>query len=297
MRNRLKIAATALTLVSAPGLGAQTVPGASFDDAHVHLNNPAAWVRLMDETGIGRAIVFRGRDVDNAGLLEAARRWPDRLFPFLSVSPEHREFRGLWESRDALIGAVADSLLAAGGFFGIGEISVSHFPGRGFPEADFDPNGRVARSLLDAARRHDVPITLHVEVTRLREFEEVLENFRDVTVIWAHGGYLPYYLARRLLERHPNLIYELSARTWPRHPRSSDYTILRNDAEVWPEWIALIEEMPDRFLVGTDASLRSLDRDRGKIASVENLLEQLAPDVRRMLARENLDRILGLGGT
>ena len=295
MRNRLSIIAAALPLLAAPAMGAQTAQQASFDDAHVHLNDPAAWVRLMDEAGIGRAVVFRGRDIDNGGLLEAARRWPDRLIPFLSVSPEHREFRRQWEAGDPFIAEIADSLLGAGGFFGIGEISVSHFPGAGFPEADFNPNGDVTRALFAVAQRHDVPITLHVEVTRLRELEEVLEDFRDVTVIWAHGGYVPYFLAGRLLERHSNLMYELSARTWLRHPRSPDYTILRNDTEVWPEWIALIDAMPDRFLVGTDASLRSLASDQSKIESVENLLEQLAPDVRRMLARENLDRILGLG--
>jgi predicted TIM-barrel fold metal-dependent hydrolase len=52
----------------------------------------------------------------------------------------------------------------------------------------------------------------------------------DVQVIWAHGGYTPYFLARRLLERHPNLHYELSARTWRHHPRSPDYTQLPEPA-------------------------------------------------------------------
>jgi hypothetical protein len=99
-----------------------------------------------------------------------------------------------------------------------------------------------------------------------------------------------------MLARHPNLVYELSARTWQRHPRSPDYTILRNDVDVWPEWIALIERMPDRFVVGTDASLRSVASDKRKITSVWNLLDQLVPEVRRMVAGENLNRILRIGG-
>lgn len=35
------------------------------------------------------------------------------------------------------------------------------------------------------------------------------------------------------------------------HPRSPDYTILRDGSHVWPEWLQLIESQPHRFLMGT----------------------------------------------
>jgi predicted TIM-barrel fold metal-dependent hydrolase len=268
--------------------------GVSFIDAHVHLNDPEGWIRLMDSTGVDRAVVFRGRTTDNQGLAAAAERWPGRLIPFLSVSPEHREYRGAWERDDPSILGVVDSLLATGAFEGIGEISVSHFPGDGFPEADFDPGGRVVSGILALAQRYGVPVTVHVEITRLREFESLLEAFPDVSVIWAHGGYTPLFLAERLLIRHPNLVYELSARTWRRHPRSPDYTILADSETVWPEWLALIERFPRRFVVGTDAALRSPERDRRKIESVQRFLLQLTPETRARVARRNLLHLVGL---
>ncbi len=286
-----RIAGVLLAQVALAG-AATAQGGGGFTDAHVHLNDPAAWIALMDASGIDRALVFRGRDIDNAGLLAAARQHPGRLIPFLSVSPEHREYRARWEAGDMSLVALADSLLVAGGFRGIGEISVSHFPGAGFPEADFDPNGSVLRGLLEVARRHRVPVTLHVEGTRLREFETLLAGFPDVTVIWAHGGYTPAFLAERMLARFPNLLYEMSARTWPDHPRSPDYTILRDGRAVWPQWLELVERMPDRFLVGTDAALRSTSSDQAKIASVHNFLGQLSPAARLLVAGGNLDRIL-----
>lgn len=268
----------------------------SFFDAHVHLNDPELWIGLMDSAGIDQAIVFRGRAIDNQGLVDAAARWPERLIPFLSISPEHREYRGAWERDDPTVLEVVDSLLATGSFEGIGEISVSHFPGSGFPEADFDPNGRVMTGLLELARRYDVPVTVHVEVTRLREFEALLEAFPDVTVIWAHGGYTPLFLAERLLGRHPNLVYELSARTWRSHPRSPDYTILSDGEHAWPQWLELVEKLPERFVVGTDASLRATESDRQKIQSVQKFLLQLTPETRTKVARDNLLDRLGLGG-
>lgn len=267
----------------------------SFSDAHVHLNDPAAWVRIMDELGITRSVALAGRAADNSALHEAGRRWPGRILPFLSVSPEHREFRRAWQADDdESLASLADSLLSHGGYYGIGEISVTHFPAAGFPEAAFDPGGRTMQSLLEVARKHSVPILIHCEITRLREFEALLRAHRDVTVIWAHGGYTPLFLAGRLMQEHPNLIYELSARTWARHPRSPDYTIFRNEATVWPEWLELVESMPTRFLVGTDASGGSEIGDNAKARRVQLFLSQLSDATRRQVATGNLERILGL---
>lgn len=268
---------------------AQQIP---FSDAHVHLNAPAPWIEAMDHAGVDRAVILAGRRATNQDLLQAAARWPGRVLPFVSVGPEHPEFRPRWLADDPTLGTLVDSLVAGGGFWGIGEISVSHFSGAGFPEADFDPTGRAMQSLMSAARRHRVPILIHCEITRLQEFERLLTSFPDVTVVWAHGGYTPLVLAERLLAKYPNLIYELSARTWPHHPRSPDYTILRNGKEVWPEWVALIARFPTRFLVGTDAAGRSAAGDAERVASVQNLLAQLPDSARHLVARENLTRLL-----
>lgn len=291
---RLAAACSCALALAPQAMPAQTAAVIHFSDAHLHLNDLALSVRLMDQLGVDRAIVLAGHNIGNVQLLEAARRWPGRLFPFLSVSPEHREFRAAWEADDARLNPMIDSALAAGGYFGIGEISVTHFPSQGFPEADFDPNGRTMRGLLLAARKYRLPIMMHVEITRLRELEAVLAAFRDVTIIWAHGGYTQLFLAQRLLDAHPNLIYELSARTWARHPRSPDYTIFENETTVWAEWVALIEAKPTRFIVGTDAAGRSEERDRANLDRVRLLLRQLSPETQRLVARANLDRLLHL---
>jgi len=91
-----------------------------------------------------------------------------------------------------------------------------------------------------------------------------------------------------MLERHPNLYYELSARTWPRHPRSPDYTILRDGKNVWPEWLELIESKADRFIIGSDASHRSRESEIMKFESVQTFLRQLSPGAQDRVARMNL---------
>ncbi len=263
-----------------------------FIDAHVHLNDEAMQLRLMERFGVERAVVFWGRSSDNDTVLAAAERHPDRFSPFASLSPLRRTYRQGWEANDPALLAELDSLLATGRFAGIGEESAVHFPSPGVPETDFDPSGPTLRGILDLARRYGLPVMLHVELTRMRELSALLEAYRGVRMIWAHGGYTPLFLAARMLGQHPNLTYELSARTWPRHPRSPDYTILRDGAAVWPEWLRLIEENPTRFIMGTDASHRSLEQDAMKHASVQNVLRQLTPATRERVATANIKAMI-----
>lgn len=266
-----------------------TVP---FIDAHVHLNDEAMALEFMHRYDVERALVFWGRNSDNESIARAAERHPEHFIAFASVSPERSSYRRAWNEHDTSLLATLEALLASGRFRGIGEISVTHFPSPGFAEADYDPAGPMMHGILALARKYRLPVLIHAEWTRVKEFSNLLEAWPDVAVIWAHGGYTPLFIARRMLERHPNLHYELSARTWPRHPRSPDYTILRDGEHVWPEWLALIESMPERFLVGTDASQRSPQGEAMRYDSVRSFLRQLSPAAREQVARANLLKLV-----
>jgi predicted TIM-barrel fold metal-dependent hydrolase len=263
-----------------------------FVDAHVHLNDETMQLELMQRFGVTRAVIFWGRRSDNQSIADAAIRHPDRFIAFASISPERSAYRKAWDAQDAALLTTLDQLLASGRFKGIGEISGVHFPSPGFGETDYDPTGPMTTGILTLARKHRVPVMVHVESTRMKELSSLLDTFPDVPVIWAHGGYTPLFIARRMLERHPNLYYELSARTWPRHPRSPDYTILRDGSTVWPEWLALIESKADRFMVGTDASHRSHESELMKFESVQAFLRQLSPATRDRVARTNLLKLI-----
>jgi predicted TIM-barrel fold metal-dependent hydrolase len=292
--NRFLATTALLCSLALGGTGARAAEpdNIPFIDAHVHLNDERMQLDLMQRHGGERAVVFWGRNSDNESVAASARRHPDRFIPFVSISPERAAYRRGWEQDDARLLDTLDALLATGLYSGIGEISVTHFPSPGLPEADFNPNGATLRGILALARKHRVPVMVHAEWTRLREFSELLRAFPDVPVIWAHGGYTPLFIAQRMLEQHANLHYELSARTWPVHPRSPDYTILRDGQNVWPQWLAFIERQPERFLVGTDASHRSAESEAMKFQSVQNFLRQLSPAARELVARGNLLKLV-----
>ena len=56
-----------------------------------------------------------------------------------------------------------------------------------------------------------------------------------------------------------------------------------------------MERNGGRFVVGTDATLRSLDDDRRKVDRVRLLLGRLSDSTRRRVAGENLMRLVGKG--
>ena len=173
----------------------------TFVNAHVHLNQAETYLGLMDAYEIPRAIVFWGRSSDNDTLVAYAALHPGKLIPFVSISPERRRYRPFWLSNDTSLLAEVEEGLASGRFKGIGEISVAHFPSRGFPEADFDPLGPMMTGIMGLAARYNVPVNVHCEITRLREFSALLDKFPTVNVIWAHGGYTPYFIAKRMIDR------------------------------------------------------------------------------------------------
>jgi Tat protein secretion system quality control protein TatD with DNase activity len=278
------VAAAALT-------GCTTTPPALVD-SHVHLNNTAMQLALMDEYGVERAVVFWGRLSDNESVLDAEKKHTGRFIPFASISPERRAYRPQWQRDDPALLEELKALLASGRYKGIGEISVVHAESAGFVATDFDLNGPTMRGIMMLAREYRVPVMVHCEITRETAFSLLLEAFPGVAVIWAHGGYSNAADARRLLARHPNLHYELSARTWPRHPRSADYTIMP-DGVLKPEWRELIEAMPHRFLVGTDASHHVETNERMKIESVRAFLAQVSPQAQWEIARNVLLRLIG----
>jgi len=290
MQNFIRNCWLLLLWVLARASFAQNIP---FIDAHAHLNDAQMQLELMDRFGAEKAIVFWGGRSTNESAAEAARLNPDRFVAFASISPERRAYRAAWSGDPSALLEQLDSLLASGDYRGIGEINAVHYESAGFAETDFSPSGEMMAGIMKLALKYRVPVLVHVESTRMEELSKLLDRFPDVPVIWAHGGYTPLILARRMLAKHPNLYYELSARTWPRHPRSPDFTILRDGHQVWPEWLALIEDLPERFVVGTDASHRSKDGDEMKFASVQNFLRQLSPSAKVKVAQTNLQQLLG----
>jgi hypothetical protein len=183
--------------------------------------------------------------------------------------------------------------------------------------------------LADIAARHHVPIDLHTEAVpqdmpmpanltqacdlnpsvlpaTIPALEGLLAHNRQAKIVWQHigwdnTGHMTIDLLRRLLEAHSNLYLALkievrafqvgnSRAPMPNRP-------VDEKGQILPEWLELIGDYPDRFMVGADEFVSVPGRSTPGAPSFSqtwSLLDQLPPDLAEKVGRDNASRVYGL---
>lgn len=74
----------------------------------------------------------------------------------------------------------------------------------------------------------------------------------DVPIIhWSNTGKATPQLMRQLMEKHPNLYSSIKIRIADT-PEMMAVSIFDSDGKVKHEWMALFNDYPDRFMIGSD---------------------------------------------
>lgn len=168
------------------------------------------------------------------------------------------------------------------------------------PRANSDAMNRV----YTLAAEYDLPVMVHSNITSqrernplyLQEIEEPLRNHPRVRFIWAHAGTsmeihrhqtkLDFLLPtlQRMLKAYPNLYIDLS---WTvREPY-----LLDKEGKPNPEWVKLVEEYPERFMIGSDVVGR-FDSIGKYMHGFDVFLDSLPEDVAHKVAKDNFLAIL-----
>ena len=184
-----------------------------------------------------------------------------------------------------------------GKFKGIGELMFRHdFLTWKAAEPAPLPNSAAADAIFKLAAKYDLPVIIHHNMTSLRsqepiywpELETALANNRQTKVIWAHAGQ-SYYLhvnnltaiLEKALAGNPNLYIDLS------------WVVLEQDVIKTPdsmkEWAKLLNQYPDRFMIGTD-TVGSFENYN--IRKYDQLLDLLDETTAQKVARGNFLRLI-----
>ncbi|MEW5725211.1 MAG: amidohydrolase family protein [Thermodesulfobacteriota bacterium] len=309
---------------------------ALFIDTHVHLDDVKLARFALDEMaefGVGKMILMptpAAADRYNTGDLDAAaaaaRKYPDR-FAFLGGGgtlnalihqaaedpAPSAELMSRFEQRAARIMEM--------GALGFGEMAARHLSLRpDHPYISAPPDHPLFLKLADLAAGYGVPLDLHLEAvvrevelpgrlglppnpevqtTTIPALERLLEHNRRAVIIWSHLGWdntgqRSVELTRVLLKKHPNLYMNFKLRREGPQVNSP----LNPDLTIKSEWLELIREFPDRFLLGSDAKyIRAAQRHGGKTNDVKEtmvLLETLPQDLAAKIGYENARRIFKL---
>ncbi|WP_092284398.1 amidohydrolase family protein [Halopseudomonas sabulinigri] len=246
----------------------------------------------------GSAYWFTATDVLVA---EAYKQLPTdqrhRFHPFLSgFNPNDK-------NSDAHIRRMLE--LYPGLWQGIGEVFTRHDDLTALihgepPRANSDAMDRV----YTLAAEYDLPVMVHSNITSqrernplyLQEVEEPLRNHPRVRFIWAHAGTsmeihrhqtkLEFLLPtlQRMLKAYANLYIDLS---WTvREPY-----LLDEEGKPNAGWVKLVEEYPDRFMIGSDVVGR-FDSIGKYMHGFDVFLDALPEEVAHKVARDNFLAVL-----
>jgi predicted TIM-barrel fold metal-dependent hydrolase len=305
--------------------------GADFDEA------ARTALEIMDAERIRTILVLSPPRVregpDTESFAEIAKKYAPRIAMLGgggTLNPMLQDAANSTETSEGIrrkFEETAERIIASGAK-GFGEIAAHHLslaPGHAYEAVS--PDHPLLRLLADIAARHGVPIDLHLDPVpsdtarpanlgagqnppvlkaNVEAFERLLAHNRKTVIVWAHAGsdplgYFTPTLVRELIERHPNLA--LSIR--PTSPRPG--AMVHPTGEVNAEWIAVLRDFPDRFVLGSDTMIVAThytgpntprifaNRGEGQRRGIRRLLSVLPPDLARRIGYENAERIYKLG--
>ena len=276
-------------LLAGPGPSAAEAP-LPLVDLHIHYNAwvaadlpPEAAVRRLREHGAIGGVVSSTPTIN---ALRLSAKAPAGFLPFFRpyLTEGHR---GKWQQDPAVL-TDAEAGLKGGQYRGIGEVHLSA------ANVGADAGNTILRGLLDLARRHRVPVQVHVDAAEIPVLRALLTAFPEVPVIWAHAGSTAEPdQVEAVLAAHPNVWVEFSARDPYRY--GSIAPLVDTSGRLLPAWASLALRFRDRLMVGSDTgTLGDWDRLGELYAFHRRWLTGLPRDVAEAIAFRNAARLLGL---
>lgn len=285
MRINALLATVALLVTAAAPVAAADYTGPLID-AHSHLPNARAieaYAAAARRHSVSRVVLLGVGGVqkdDRAWIAAAARTHPELVVPALPVAdPTNPE-----------AAARLDAELTRTGARALGEVHIRQLSRK----IDRDPSDAAFVKILEVAAKHKVPVVIHDELDdhATDQLERALASQRQATIVLAHAGESAPPRIAALLSRNPNLVVDLSGMHFQRKPSLATET-----GPLDPDWKALIERMPDRFVMGIDVwAVRlfepaMLDR---LMKWTRRILGELKPDVAERVAAVNATTLFAI---
>ena len=269
---RRAIVVAALLLSAAPAVAAEE-PIEIFD-AHLHYNwEPKPLYQLSEVLALFKknrvtGILATSRPNIGTHALMDAKKDGLWVVPFIRPYRIRADIQ-TWFNDPASFDLIQDEF-KRGYYRGIGEF---HLTGKA-AASDW------VKKTVDFAVQHDLYLHAHAD----DEAVEILMSHNPrAKIIWAHTGFgLASERVSQMLTKYPQLWGELSYRSG----------ITAGGGKLTPEWRALFERYPDRFLLGSDTWINERWVSYSDImAGYRGWLEQLPPVIANQIAHGNARRL------
>jgi hypothetical protein len=239
-------------------------------DAHLHYNwEPKPYYQIDEVLALFKkhrvtGILATSRPNTGTHALVGARAEGLQVVPFIRPYRVRADI-GSWFNDPVIFDLVRDEF-KRGYYRGIGEF---HLSGKA---ADTE----MVKKTVDFAVANNLYLHAHADDEAV---ETLMRHNPRARIIWAHTGFgLPAERVSAMLAKYPKLWGELSYRSG----------ITDGSGKLTPEWRALFERYPDRFLLGSDTWVPERWASYGEImAGYRGWLAQLPPAAAKQIAHGN----------
>lgn len=284
-------------------LGAEAAAALPIVDAHFHPTpglHGAALAAAMDRTGVRMSGGVGGYDLPaSVAALGARFIRPAGMGAWLNLHRTLDEAAFANADTPAVQRALAavEAELRDRGARALGEIHVNALTTSGEPSHRFKTPADTAtlKAFLALAGKYGRPLNIHAQWDHpdtVRQVGNLAASAPGARLMISHcGSNSSAAEMRRLLEQHPNVVCDLSARGWPL--QKSRFTIYE-DRTLARDWRQLIEDFPDRFAVGVDMADSARAYEDVVRAIRFGLLAHLSRATAEKLAYKNAEVWFGL---
>ena len=246
-----------------------------------------------------------------AGIAGVILMWPDPV-PLADAAKKNPGYVIPWISLSALQGTVVTDNTAAEfvrardalGFCGFGEMATRLPPPNAqVSDAAFVSDPRRVK-IYDAADAKGTPVNMHVSLVEpdtMAAIEKIVGSHPHAQFVIAHGGGgITAEQIGKLLAAHPNMSFDLSGPLSPPRPGGPARATgaLAADGSLKPDWRAVMERYPDRFMFAMDTqSVDSVAAIPDKLAAARKAFAPLPLAIEEAIAHGNAEKMLkGCGG-
>jgi predicted TIM-barrel fold metal-dependent hydrolase len=230
-------------------------------------------IKKMDSHGVALAWLGPNEKLGSEESIRLNGLYPDRLVP----TAVHGDGK-LWHGGDKGFLEKLTNDVKSGKYFAMGEFEARHYPSSTNDRNIHMPvDSEAMRVVFELSSETGVPFLLHHESEDelLPELERMLAKYPKARVIWCHVGrnrnpstwkiFQTAQAVREYLSKYPNLYFDfLASRPGSKYQGTGVvegimYVVYFSRAALDPEWQKVIEEFPDRFVLGSDINTGRFD--------------------------------------
>jgi hypothetical protein len=265
-------------------------------------------IKRMDENGVALTWLAPCGDWGRSEVSMALNElYPDRIVP-TTVSGDGK----LWHSSDRWFLRKLATDVRSGRFFAMGEFEGRHYhadPSTS-PDAHMPVDSKAMKVVFELSEEKSIPFLLHHEAEDklLPELELMLRRYPGAKVIWCHMGrnrnpntwkkFRKAEAAREFLQKYPNLYFDFlespPGARFSGYVEGIAYKISSQGVTLDPEWKEVIEEFPDRIVLGSDAAPLRFERWYDRVFNDHRsiILQNVRKDVAEKIAYKNAWKLM-----